>query len=48
MMTSTHPASEPEYRNLLRELGQVGYTRLRIVQRMTPAMLQARRAQLRG
>jgi hypothetical protein len=44
VMSATREASPEEYKHLLRELGQIGYTRLRIVKRMTRQMLKARRA----
>lgn len=46
VIENTRPASPEEYEALLRELGSIGYGRLRIVKRMTPAMLKARRAAL--
>lgn len=44
VMRHTKAATPEEYQSILRELGWVGYTRLKIMQRMTPAMLKARRA----
>ena len=43
VMSVTREASPEEYKALLRELGQIGYARLRIVKRMTRQMLKARR-----
>lgn len=45
-MAHTRAATPEEYQHLLRELGQIGYTRLKIAQRMTRSMLQARRKAL--
>lgn len=43
IVENTRPATRADYEALLRELGRIGYSRLRIVKRMTPQMLKARR-----
>jgi hypothetical protein len=39
----TRAANPEEYRSLLRELGQIGYTHLKVVERITPVMNEKRR-----
>ena len=36
VVAKTHPATEPEYRDLLAELRAIGYDDLRVVQRARP------------
>lgn len=43
----TVPATPEEYQSLLRELGQIGYKRLRIVQRVNRSMLKKRQERAR-
>lgn len=42
VVADTKAAKEGEYAELLAELGRIGYTRLKIMKRMTPSMLRER------